>query len=116
MDERLEKALEVSNLMITFNNQRNLLKQEYKEKLLYHIDGFRFTINLELINFVSFLVSSGIEESVVIDDNENPCMIKDLSKFREDILDTYFQASNDYHSKFIDLKSKRSIKKLTLDV
>ena len=115
MDERLEKAISVANLMVTFNNQRKLLKQEYKEQLLYHINGHRFTINLDLINFVGFLTSNSISEAVLIDDNENPCMISDLNTFKEDIIDQYFQANNDYYSKYTELKKKRTVTKLTLE-
>jgi hypothetical protein len=115
MDERLEKAISVANLMVTFNNQRKLLKQEYKEQLLYHIDGYRFTINLDLINFVSFLTSKSISEAVLIDDNENPCKISNLNKFKDNIMDQYFQANNDYYSKYSELKKKRTVTKLTLE-
>ncbi len=30
MDNRLKKALDVANLMVTYNTQRDLLKQEFK--------------------------------------------------------------------------------------
>ena len=32
MDERLEKALEFSNYMITLNNQRNLIQEKFQEQ------------------------------------------------------------------------------------
>jgi len=115
MDERLEKAISVANLMVTFNNQRKLLKQEYKEQLLFHVNGYRFTINLNLINFIAFLTSRSISETVLIDDNENPCLISDLNSFLDEIMDQYFQANNDYYSKYLELKNKRSVTKLTLE-
>ena len=31
MDEKLEQALDISNLMVTMNNQKRLLKEKYKE-------------------------------------------------------------------------------------
>ena len=33
MDEKLEKALDISNYMITLNNQKRLLKEKYYENL-----------------------------------------------------------------------------------
>ena len=52
MDDRLKKALDVANLMVTFNSQRDLIKQEFKENCLYHENGHRFTVSRELINFL----------------------------------------------------------------
>jgi hypothetical protein len=115
MDERLEKALNAANFMATFNNQREILKQEYEEKLLYHYNGFRFTVNKELINFIFNVSNLEIDEIVLIDDNSNPCLVEKTKKFKEDIFDIYFKASNEYYQKFLELKKKRSVFKLTLE-
>ena len=113
MDERLKKALDVANLMVTFNTQRDLLKQEFKEDCLYHESGHRFTVDRELINFLSTLSSLGHTEDVVIlDDFENPFMIDDVKEFLNKIFTLYIEATNSYYHKYIDLKSKRSISKL----
>jgi hypothetical protein len=115
MDERLEKALNVANFMATFNNQRELIKQEYKEHLIYHYNGYRFTVSLELMNFINLNVLSGINQIILIDDNENPCIIEDIENFSDDINDVYYQATNQYHQKFNELKKQRSVFKLTLE-
>lgn len=113
MDERLQKALDVANLMVTFNTQRDLLKQEFKEDCLYHESGHRFTVNRELINFLSTLVTLGhTEDIVVLDDFDNPFMIDDTKDFLDKIFSTYIKATNSYYHKYIELKSKRSIAKV----
>lgn len=113
MDERLKKALDVANLMVTFNTQKDLLKQEFKEDCLYHDSGHRFTVNRELINFLSTLDRLGHNEDIVIlDDFENPYMITDVKEFLEKIFSLYIEATNKYYHKFIDLKSKRSISRV----
>jgi len=113
MDERLKKALDVANLMVTFGTQRDLLKQEYKENCVYHISGHRFTVNRELINFLSTLVTLGHEEDfVILDDFENPYMIENIKSFLETILSIYIEATNEYYHKYIKLKSNRTIKKI----
>ena len=113
MDDRLKKALDVANLMVTFNTQRDLLKQEFKEDCLYHESGHRFTVDRELINFLSTLNNQGHTEDVVIlDDFENPFMIDDVKEFLDKIFTLYIEATNSYYHKYIDLKSKRSISKL----
>ena len=35
MDERLEKALDISNYMVTLNNPTRLLKEQYSKILLF---------------------------------------------------------------------------------
>jgi len=113
MDERLEKALEISNYMVTLNNQKRLLKEKYYEDLLHFENGCQFTITKELITFVGTMVSSGNDTDIVlIDDNDTPTAITDLVKFYDDILDVYFSASNEYNTKYNELKKKRSVEKL----
>jgi hypothetical protein len=113
VDERLAKALEFSNYMITLNNQKRLLKEKYHEDLLYFKNGCQFTVTKELITFVGMLISNGNDSNVIlVDDNDIPTNIDDLNSFYDDILDVYFSASNEYHIKYNDLKSKRSVEKL----
>ena len=113
MDERLKKALDIANLMVTHNSQRNLAKQEFNEKCLYHENGHRFTINRELINFLSTLISmQHLSDIVILDDFENPYMISDVKTFFDNIFSIYIESTNFYYHKISDLKSKRTISKL----
>jgi hypothetical protein len=113
MDDRLKNALDVANLMVAFNNQRELLKEEYREGCLYHEDGHRFTIDRELINFLISLIQIGSTEDVVIlDDFESPYMISDVKSFHEKIFNIYVEATNRYYHKYILLKKDRSISKM----
>ena len=36
MDDRLKTALESANFMVTFNNQKEVIKQTFKENCLHH--------------------------------------------------------------------------------
>lgn len=113
MDERLSTALDVANLMVTFNTQRDLIRQEFKENCLYHEGGHRFTVNRELINFLSTLERAGyLEDVVILDDFENPYMIPDIKDFLDKIFSLYIESSNAYYHKYAELKSKRSIAKI----
>ena len=113
MDERLEKALNFSNYMVTLNNQKRLLKEQYQENLLYFDSGCQFLVTRELITFVELLINKGYEKDVVIiDDNEIPAKIADLNIFYENVLDTYFKASNLYFSEYDKLKKSRSVEKI----
>jgi hypothetical protein len=112
MDERLEKALDFSNFMVTMNNQKRLLKEKYFEDLLYYTNGCQFSVTKELITFVGLLVDKGVEEAVLTDDNDIPTNISNLETFYDDILDVYFTASNNYFAEYEKIKSNRSVEKL----
>ena len=113
MDERLKNALDVANLMVAYNNQRELLKEEYKENCLHHENGHRFTVNRELINFLTSLIQLGnTEDIVILDDFENPYMIDDVRIFHEKVFNIYVETTNKYYHSYIMLKKDRSISKI----
>ena len=62
MDERLEKALDFSNYMLTLNNQKRLLSEKYQEDLIHFYNGSQFTLSRELITFVSAMMSADQDE------------------------------------------------------
>jgi hypothetical protein len=113
MDDRLKSALEVANLMVTFNNQKELIKQEYNESCLYHENGHRFAVNKELINFLNTLLQMGHDcDIVILDDFETPYMIADVKEFYDKIFNIYIEVSNRYYQKYIEMKKNRSISKM----
>lgn len=113
MDERLEKALDFSNYMVTLNNQKRMLKEQYHENLVYFKNGCQFTVNKELITFVGLLVDKGNDTDIVLtDDNDVPTNISNLKEFYEEIIDIYFTASNQYLQSYNELKKKRRVEKL----
>ena len=96
MDERLEKALDFSNYMVTLNSQKRVLKEKFREQTVFYHLGGQFTVNKQLMTFVSMLVEQGNDEDIVlVDDNETPIMVKDLADFQSEILNTvHFQCSH----------------------
>jgi hypothetical protein len=69
-----------------------------------------------LINFVQLLIDQGRNAGVVLlDQNENPILIEDLEKFKDEIFDRYFSVTLEYYEKYQKIKSSRSVEKL-LDV
>jgi hypothetical protein len=113
MDERLKKALDFSNYMITLNNKKRVLKERFREQTVYYYSGGQFTVNQQLLTFVNMLVERGNDEDIVlIDDNETPIMVKDLSEFLNELTDTYFTAANEYHAEYESLRKNRSVEKL----
>jgi hypothetical protein len=113
MDERLEKALEFSNYMVTLNNQKRALKEKFYNECVFYDNGGTFTITKEMITFVKVLVDKGNKDAVLIDDNDLPIMIDNLEKFYEELVTSYFEASNAYYTEYQKLKTKRSVEALT---
>jgi hypothetical protein len=113
MDERLEKALGFSNYMVTLNNQKRVLKEKFREQTIYYYKGSQFTVSKELMTFVNMLVYKGMHEAVLVDDNETPTMVDDLTDFNDNLFDVYFTATNTFHAAYEELKKNRSVEKLT---
>jgi len=110
MDERLSKALEFGNYMVTLNNQKRLLKEKFLDQSVYFVDGHKFTISMELINYCKTLIDLNNTENVVlIDDHNTPYRAPILQEFLDSILDIYFKNLNAYHTEFLKIKNKRSI-------
>jgi len=113
MQEQLKKALEFSNYKQTFSIQRKTLKEKIEAKLTFGFNGGIFKIDKSLLTFVQMLCDKGrISGVVLLDQNENPILIEDLEKFKEEIFDRYFTATNEYFEHYQDLKKSRSVEKL----
>lgn len=113
MDEQLKKALEFSNYRQSFSIQRKTLKEKIDAKLTYGYNGGVFKIDRSLLSFVQMLVDQGRVEGVpLIDVNDNPILVDDLIKFRDEIFDRYFVSALEYYNEYEKLKKSRSVEKL----
>lgn len=109
MDERLKKALEFSNYMITLNNQKRILQEQHQNDLLYYYNGGQFTASQQLISFCQTLLALKQVEAILVDDNNIPIEVEDLTGFTNEIMNTYFLASNRFLSEYTKLKTNRSV-------
>lgn len=113
MDQKIEKAFEVSNLMVTVANQKRILKEEYEQSLFYFENGGTFKADNSTISYVKNLKELTNEKRlVIVDANSSPIEILDIDKFLASLLDKHFQANNLYFSKFETLKKSRNIKNI----
>jgi hypothetical protein len=109
MDERLSKALEFSNYMITLNNQKRVIKEQYQQDLIFYYNGCQFTLTREFINFCHTLCSLGHADTILTDDNSIPTQITDLTNFTKNITNQHFDATTKYHTEYTLLKTTRSV-------
>lgn len=113
MDRRLEKALDFSNYQHSLSLKRRTLKETMNSKLIYGYKGGLFKIDRTLISFVQMLIDIGRSENIpLMDENDNPILIEDLNKFRDDILERYFLLMFEYHEEYQKIKNNRSVEKL----
>ena len=111
MDERLEKAFNAANLMMTLSNQRKIILEEFDQRLVYYKNGGTFKVTPELISFVRITIDLGHTSDIpFIDSNNFPVVIDDVQDFFDQLISIYYQSLNEYSVKFSELKSKRRIK------
>ena len=110
--QRLEKALDFSNTMKTFNLNKNNLKVKTQNLLSYSTSGGSFTVDQSLISFMNFVVSSGKTEISLLDKNDIPIHIDDTEKFLDEVSSLYFEVVNDYYNEYQQLRSSRKIEKV----
>jgi hypothetical protein len=113
MDEIIKKAFENADVMATLVSQKNILKLEFSQNLIFYENGGTFTVSKELINFVKTLIDVAATQSVVlIDDNDIPVTIENTSTFFDKILSIYFEAVNEFYNKYNLLIKNRTPEKL----
>jgi hypothetical protein len=113
MDDRLKQALDFANYRQTFAIQRKSLKETVDALLTYGYGGGIFKIDRSLLNFVQLLIDQDRLTNVpLIDLNDNPILIDDLEKFKNEIFDRYFSATYKYLEAYNQLKKSRLVEKL----
>jgi hypothetical protein len=113
LEESLKKALDFSNYNHTLSLQRKSLKEKLSAKMTYGHNGGIFKIDRSLITFVQMLIDQGRKQGVpLIDSNENPIMIDDLERFKDEIFDRYFGTILEFYDEFQKIKKSRSVEKL----
>ena len=113
MEEEYKNAMEFSKYRQTLAIQRKTLKEKIDAKLTYGFNGGIFKIDRNLLNFVEMLIYKDRSENlVVLDANENPILVEDLVKFRDEIFDRYFSASFEYYEEYQKIKKSRSVESL----
>ena len=112
MDERLEQALDFSNYMVTLNNQRRVIHEQFLETCVHYLNGGKFSITRDLITFCQTLRDNQQDSAILIDDNNSPVEVEDLQSFLDEILNIYFTSSYEYLDKYNEIKSNRSVEGL----
>lgn len=113
MDERLARALDVSNLRFTQSLERQRLKEKLKNDLLFAHNGGQFYIDRAFIAFLGSITPRlGESQTVLLDDRDNPVLIKNLLEFTEQVMNQYFTVTNQYLLDLTALRQKRNVESI----
>lgn len=111
MDERLEKAMVFSNYRIAIENRKIAIKRRYETMSVLHYKNGMFKASPLLLSFVDALINNGDKTAIIIDEKEQPVEILDLTDFKSQLFNTYYQAINEYSTEMAKMKKARSVKK-----
>lgn len=112
MEERLQKALEFANYRQTLNNQLQKLKIRSEGNLIFAKNGGSFTISKDLIGFLDYLERSGSQDVILLDDNNIPVAIDNISAFLKDVTKRYFEVTTDYLKEYQEIRKARNVKSI----
>jgi len=113
MDQRLAQAIEFAEYRHLLSIKHQALKEKLESNLIFGYSSGLFNINIDLINYIDFLIRSERHNNIVLlDSNKNPIMIENLKDFQETILDRYHSSLHEYYLEYESLKKQRSNKQL----
>lgn len=113
MQEQFKAALEFAHYQQTLSIKRKTLKERAHAKLTYGFNGGIFHIDQTLLTFVQMLCArQRTLDVVILDINDNPILVADLSSFSDEILSRYFEVTNEYFQQYEIIKKSRSVEKL----
>lgn len=108
MDERLEKALEQANYIATIQNQKKNIQLRFSNNSLYSVNGGTFMVDQQLIAFAKAMIHH--DNIIVIDQRGNPILIEDPSKFYDEIVSKYIEATQEFYTSYSQLRKARNTK------
>lgn len=112
MNERLEKALEFANYRQTLNTQLHKIKIRTEGLLIISKNGGSFSVTQELICFLDYLNRQGLKQVTLLDQNNIPVQITDVSEFLNEVTVRYFEITNDYLQEYHTIKKARNTKSI----
>jgi hypothetical protein len=109
MDERLERALEQANYVITIQSQKKNIQLRFENAMSYSVNGGTFIISQELIAFVNCMMAQHTD-AILIDVRGNPILIEDLGSFYDQIMQRYTEATQEFYTEYTALRKARTTK------
>ena len=99
-----------SNLKTALDTKKTNAYERAKNKLVFAYEGGLFTATPELILFAKLHDTQ--RDLILLDNNNTPVKIIDTEKFISKAETGYYEAMNEYHLFYEELKKQRTVKKL----
>ena len=106
----LAEIEQFSNLKTALDTKKIHAPDRAKNKLIFAFEGGLFTANPSTILFVK--MHDETRDLILIDNNDTPIKIVDKDNFLSKAESCYYEAMNEYHLLYEDLKKQRTVKKL----
>lgn len=106
MEKSLESIIKKSDRLLSAKIKRQMLKERFDADITFGYNNGVFKIDQQLITYTDFLLSRGKQQNIILlDINQTPVVVEDLTKFQKDILDRYFMALGRFNAGYQDLKN-----------
>ena len=108
--EFLKEVEKFTNLKSAIDTKKRNAFEKAQNKLIFAFDGGLFKANAETILFAKLHDTQ--RDLILIDNNDTPVKILDTEEFISKAETGYYEAMNEYHLFYEDLKKQRTVKKL----
>lgn len=103
--DAIQNLIKTTDELKALANQKLRAKEKFESNITLGYDGGLFKIDIQLLNYVAYLLTNGKRENtVIVDSNENPILVKDVKDFQDNIQDRYYTALDIYHNDHKDLE------------
>ena len=106
----LKEVEQFVNLKTSIQVKKLNALERAENKLVFAFDGGMFKADHNTINFVKNHQPE--RDLILMDQNSTPILISDQQKFLDKAESCYYEAMNEYHQLYEELKKQRTVKKV----
>ena len=108
--EFLKEVEKFTNLKSAIDTKKRNAFEKAQNKLIFALDGGLFKANPETIMFAKSYDSN--RDLILIDTNNTPIKVQNKDEFVMKAESCYYEAMNEYHALYNNLKQQRSVSKV----
>lgn len=102
--ESVQQIIDVSDKLKVLNFQKLRAEERFESNRIVGHNAGLFKVDTHLLTYVSYLLQNGKkQDTVIIDSNNTPILIKNVTEFNKIIQDAYYTAIDIYHTDISEL-------------
>lgn len=103
---QLETIIKTSDKLSVLKRQKYIAKEKFEANVMLGYSGGLFKLSPEFLVYLNYLLMAGrTTDTVVIDHNNNPIMIKDIKDFQNCCQDRYFHAVDLFYTDYQEFET-----------